>query len=94
MRRIGWLMAILLGGLWLASEIPSTRIASQRPHRMHGISPASWRSGPSTIDARPATPPSLHPWVVAAEEALLSLLALAALPARRPQRPLVPRQGV
>ena len=85
MRRIGWLMAVLLGGLWLASEIPSSRTST--PRHVYSVPPPRLERGDSAADVPPFRRPALHPWVMAAEEALVSLLALAALPVRRAKRP-------
>jgi hypothetical protein len=86
MRRIGWLLAVLLGGLWLASEIPSSRTSSTPLHR-YADPPVRWSRSNLAAAAPPFRQPALHPWVVAAEEALVSFLALAALPGRRAKLP-------
>ena len=87
MRWIGWLLAVLLGGLWAASELPPTQ-----PVAISSVPPPLPRSD-SVGSMSPRVPqraPALHPWVVASEQALLSLLALAALqkgPTSRSLRP-------
>jgi len=80
MRWIGWLLAVLLGVLWVASELPRNPVKpselppSYRPLR---------RGSDAALHGLPSREPSLHPWVIAAEQAMVSLLALAVLPARR-----------
>jgi len=80
MRWIGWLLAFLLGVLWLASELPRDPV--KRP-----VLPPSNRSlrrgGDASFQVTTRRDPSLHPWVLAAEQAMVSLLALGLLPSRR-----------
>lgn len=84
MRWVGWLLAILLCGLWFASERP---FGGTQSGKSPGKCPPEWRNTETVVRVSPAREPSLHPWVVAAEQALLSLLALAAFPAHRATRP-------
>jgi hypothetical protein len=84
MRWVGWLLAILLCGLWVASEIPR---GGTQSGKSPGRCAPEWRKIDAEASVPPAREPSLHPWVVAAEQALLSLLALAAFPARRASQP-------
>ncbi len=80
MRWIGWLLAVLLGVLWLASELPRDPVKpSESPQSNRPL-----RGGADVaLHGLPSREPSLHPWVIAAEQAMVSLLALAVLPSRR-----------
>jgi hypothetical protein len=111
MRRIGWLLAVLLAGPGLASGVSSSRVpptptpidadCSRRLHhgdmpedsaltqpsprrRWNAMQPSPRGKGDAAV---PLRQPALHPWVVAVEEALVSLLALVALPVRRSKLP-------
>ncbi|MGQ9575519.1 MAG: hypothetical protein ACUVUC_09385 [Thermoguttaceae bacterium] len=79
MRSIGWLLALVVAGVWLGSELPPTAkdlpLQGGRPD-LRGLDIGH------PILAGPSPSPALHPWVVATEQVLLSLFGLAAFSAR------------
>jgi len=80
MRWIGWLLAVLLGVLWVASELPRSPV---KPTESSQTYRPARRGSDLAFHGLPSREPSLHPWIIAAEQAMVSLLALAVLPARR-----------
>ena len=80
MRWIGWLLSVLLGVLWVASELPRNAV---KPSALPPSCTTPRGGADVAIHGLPSREPSLHPWVIAAEQVMVSLLALAVLPARR-----------
>lgn len=88
MRLIGWLLLVLLGLCWLASEVSLQRtdaFESQWRRTVDGWElKSSWAREPS--DARPAT---VHPAVIGTLQMLLAVGALFAFSNERDKPPTV-----
>ena len=87
MRLIGGIVLILLGLLWLASEIPLAAPPQKRPQTDWRRTCDGWEKKSWWVPEKPNHQPTLHPVVVGLLEVFLSLAVLIAFSNTAPQRP-------
>jgi hypothetical protein len=82
MRRIGWLLLVLVGLMWVASRLPSERNSpAEDPAAAWRRTSHGWEQLDVQSAAERSTSPTLHPAIVGCLQVLLTLMALVAFSA-------------
>ena len=80
MRWLGWLLALLVTGAWILSQIPYRAAAPNTPAETQWRrTRRGWEHVSRLSPGPPHVEPALHPGLVAAAEILVSVVALVAL---------------
>ena len=85
MRRIGWLLLIVLAAGWLAGNLPLPRITAGAHRESDGWrrTRSGWEQRSWATPEAPIRRPALHPGVVGLLELFVSMAALIAFPPMR-----------